>query len=174
MGVRPNGRLAKEAGLAVSEHGGIIVNQRLQTSDKDIYAGGDCIEMQNIITGRWAHMPLVSLANRQGRVIGTNLAGGNDIFEGVVGSFAVKLFDLSVIKAGLTLKQAKLNGFDPVNAFVAQLDRAHFYPEKDMMFLELVVNKKDRRVLGIEGISHNGDALMCRINIPQDQLRYRI
>ena len=173
VGIRPNSDLATKAGLAVTARGGIIVNERLETSDPDIFAGGDCIETRHLITGRLCYMPLGSLANRQGRVIGTNLAGGNDLFEGVVGSFAVKLFDLSVVKAGLTLKQAKNEGFNAVNAFVAQLDRAHFYPEKDMMFLEVIVDKDRGQILGIEGVCDNGDALMCRINAVVPLLKNR-
>ncbi len=173
VGIRPNSDLAKRAELAVSGRGGIIVNDRLETSDPDIFAGGDCIEVKHVITGRRCYMPLGSLANRQGRVIGTNLAGGNDLFEGVVGSFAVKLFDLSVIKAGLTLKEAIMEGFDAFNCLVSQLDRAHFYPEKDMMFLELTVDRKNGRILGIEGVCDNGDALMCRVNAAVPLLKNR-
>ncbi len=173
VGIRPNSELAKSSGLVVSERGGIIVNSRLETSDPHIFAGGDCIETTHLVTGRRCYVPLGSLANRQGRIIGTNLAGGNDLFEGVVGSFAVKLFDLSVIKAGLTLKQAAMEGFDAFNCFIAQLDRAHFYPEKDMMFLELIVDRKKGQILGIEGVCENGDALMCRVNAVVPLLKNR-
>ncbi len=164
VGVRPNSELAKAAGLDVSEKGAIIVNSKFQTSDPDIFAGGDCIQVINLITGKPAYYPLGSLANRQGRVIGTNLAGGDAELSGAVGSFAVKVFDLSVVCAGLSLETARKEGFDAVSAFVAQFDRAHFYPEKDFMYLELVADQKTGKVLGIQGVGGNGDAVLARVN----------
>ncbi len=164
VGVRPNGRLAQEAGLLVSPRGGIVVNQRLQTSDPCIYAGGDCIEVMHLLTGKLFHFPQGSLANRQGRIIGTNIAGGHATFQGSVGSFAVKIFDLAVAAAGLSRKTALSEGFDAVQALVIQADRAHFYPTQDLMTLALVVDRKTRRLLGIQGVSRNGDALVGRIN----------
>ncbi|MGQ9670561.1 MAG: FAD-dependent oxidoreductase, partial [Desulfosoma sp.] len=163
VGVRPNGRLAQQAGLLVSPRGAIVVNRRLQTSDPWIYAGGDCIEVTHLITGKPFHFPQGSLANRQGRIIGTNIAGGHATFEGSVGSFAVKIFDVAVAAAGLTRKAASAEGFDAVQALVIQADRAHFYPTQDLMTLALVVDRKTRRLLGIQGVSRNGDALVGRI-----------
>lgn len=163
-GILPNAELAKDAGLDVSERGGIVVNKRMQTSDPDIYAGGDCVEVVNLITGKPGYYPLGSLANRQGRVIGTNLAGGRAEFEGAVGSFVVKLFEISVASAGLNLVAAQREGFDPFSAFVAQFDRAHFYPGADLMYLELVVDKSTGQVLGIQGLGNTGDGLIARVN----------
>ncbi|SMC26771.1 NADPH-dependent 2,4-dienoyl-CoA reductase, sulfur reductase [Desulfacinum hydrothermale DSM 13146] len=164
VGVRPSGELARNAGLAVSPRGGILVNQRLQTSDPFIYAGGDCIEVMHQITGRHFHFPQGSLANRQGRVIGTNICGGSARFPGSVGTFAVKIFDLAVATAGLTRKAAREEGFDPLFVLLVQADRAHFYPTQDLMYLAAVVDRRTRRVLGIQGVSHNGDALVGRVN----------
>ena len=172
-GVIPNSDLAKGAGLEVSGRGGIVVNKKMQTSDPDIYAGGDCVEVINLITGRPGYYPLGSIANRQGRVIGTNLAGGNAEFEGAVGSFIVKLFEISVASAGLSLETAKREGFDPLSAFVVQFDRAHFYPEKDLMYLELVVEKRTGQVLGIQGLGNKGDGVVGRINAVAPILKYK-
>ncbi len=173
-GVVPNSDFARQAGLDISSNGAIVVNSRLQTSDPLIYAGGDCIETVNLITGKPGYWPLGSLANRQGRVIGTNLAGGDAEFEGAVGSFVIKLFDISVANAGLSLERAKREGFDAINAFVVQFDRAHFYPEKDLMYLELIVEKVTGRVLGIHGLGNNRDATAGRINAVAPLLKYGI
>lgn len=164
VGVRPNSALARQAGLLVSSRGAIVVNQRLQTSDPCIYAGGDCIEVMHLVTGKPFHFPQGSLANRQGRIIGTNIAGGCARFEGSVGSFAVKIFDLAVATAGISRKTATEEGYDAIQALVIQADRAHFYPTQDLMTLALVVDRKTRRILGIQGVSRNGDALVGRIN----------
>jgi NADPH-dependent 2,4-dienoyl-CoA reductase/sulfur reductase-like enzyme/rhodanese-related sulfurtransferase len=164
VGALPNTELASRAGLLVSPSGGIVVNRRLQTSDPDIYAGGDCIDNLHLITGKSVYFPSGSLANRQGRVIGANLAGGSATFNGIVGSFTLKTFEMAVAGAGLSLDQAAAAGFDAVGALVIQADRAHFYPTQDLMYLHLVADRKTRRLLGAQGISHNGDALVGRIN----------
>ena len=164
VGAVPNTELARQAGLSVSAGGGVIVNPHLQTSDPNIYAGGDCIDNHHLITGKSVYFPPGSLANRQGRVIGTNLAGGFATFNGIVGSFTVKIFDLAVAGTGLNLGAARQEGFDAVGSLVMQADRAHFYPTQDLMYLQLMVDRKTRRVLGAQGISHNGDAVVGRIN----------
>ncbi|MDR2573324.1 MAG: FAD-dependent oxidoreductase [Desulfovibrio sp.] len=171
-GFIPNSDLAKSAGLEVTSFGAVLVDEYMRTSDKSIYAGGDCVSIKNIITGKPGHLPLGSMANRQGRVIGTNLAGGSAVFSGYVGSWAVKLFDLSFCGAGLTVENARKEGFDAVSVSVEQLDRAHFYPEKSMMSLTLVADKGDGRVLGIQGAGPAGDALKARIDAVAGVLQY--
>jgi NADPH-dependent 2,4-dienoyl-CoA reductase/sulfur reductase-like enzyme/rhodanese-related sulfurtransferase len=172
-GVTPNSDLASDAGLKISPAGAIVVDKRMQTSDPDIYAGGDCVEVINLITDKPGYYPLGSLANRQGRVIGTNLAGGDAEFEGAVGSFVVKLFEISVASAGLNLETAQKEGFDPLSAFVVQFDRAHFYPEKDLMYLELVVEKSTGQVLGIQGLGNTGDGVIARVNAVAPILKHK-
>lgn len=173
VGVEPNSDLAKAAGLATSESGAVIVDKTLRTSDPHIFAGGDCVEIENLVTGRPAYFPSGSLANRQGRIIGTNLAGGNETFEGAAGTFVVKLFEISLASAGLSLDVAKHEGLDAESAFIAQFDRAHFYPEKDLMYLELIVERETRRVLGIQGLGDKGDGMVGRINAVASILKSR-
>ncbi len=174
VGVRPNSELAREAGLLVSPRGGIVVDQRMQTSDPDIYAGGDCVEVMHLVTGKPVIFPQGSLANRQGRVIGSNLAGKHAVFPGVVGSFSIKIFDMAVASTGIPLQMAAREGLDAMHALVIQADRAHFYPSQDLMYLDLVVDRKTRRVLGIQGVGSNGDALVGRIDIIAGMLPYRV
>ncbi len=163
-GVRPRSQLAQEAGLLVSPRGGIVVNQRMQTSDPDIYAAGDCVETYNLVTGNKAYAPLGSVANRQGRVVADNLAGIPSTFEGVVGSFIMKAFEICVGATGASLEVATREGFDAVDAFCVQADRAHFFPTQALMFLQMVVDRPTRRVLGLQGFAKMGDGLMARIN----------
>ena len=173
VGTEPNSDLARAAGLDISPKGAIVVNSKMQTSDPDIYAGGDCVEVTNLVSGKPAFYPLGSMANRQGRIIGSNLAGGNAEFPGAVGSFVVKVFDLSVAAAGLSIEVARREGFDAISALVVQFDRAHFYPEKDLMTLELVVERTSGRVLGIQGLGPMGDGTVGRINAVASILKYR-
>jgi len=163
VGVRPNSELAKAAGLEVSPRGGIVVDAGLRTSDPRIFAGGDCVEIKNIVTGQPFQLPLGSLANRQGRVIGDNLCGMDSRFPGAAGSWCVKLFERSAAGVGLTLEAAQRAGLDAVRVHVSQFDRAHFYPDKDFMFLEMVAERGSNRVLGVQGFSSMGDGLVGRI-----------
>ena len=163
-GFLPNGQLAKDAGLEVTSRGAIVVNEYMQTSDPDIYAGGDCCSIKNLITNEQGYLPLGSMANRQGRVIGTNLAGGSATFKGYVGTWAVKLFKKAFCGVGMTPEMARRSGFDAIGVLVEQLDKAHFYPQHDITALELVVEKGTKRVLGLQGSSANPDALKARID----------
>ena len=164
-GFAPNTALARAAGLDLEERtGAILVNEYMQTSDPDIYAGGDCVAIPNLITGKPFVLALGSLANRQGRVIGTNLAGGDATFPGYVGTWCVKLFDKSFAGVGLTGETAVKADYDAIAVSVSQFDRAHFYPEKKMMQLELVVDKKDGRVLGMQGCCEDPESIKARVD----------
>ena len=173
VGVVPNGDLAGEAGLELSPRGAIKVDERLATSDPNIFAGGDCVEIQNLLTGKAGYFPSGSLANREGRVIGSNLAGENAVFEGAVGTFAVKLFELSIASAGLSMEKAIAEGFDPVSVFVVQFDRSHFYPDKDLLYLELVVEKGTGKVLGVHGLGGLESGMFARVSAIAAILKYR-
>ncbi len=163
-GVRPNTRFAQDAGLATGSSGALIVDRNLRTTDPDIYAGGDCIEMRNLVSGENITMPLGSLANRQGRIIANNIHGRASQFKGTVGTFCIKVFDMGAATAGLTVAQAKAAGFDPVHALVAQFDRAHFYPESKFMFIQLIADRATRKILGVEAIGAQSDAVKARVD----------
>ncbi len=165
IGAAPNVDLARQAGLRIGPTGAICVDAHMRTSDPVIYAGGDCAEIRNLVTGQPGYYPLGSMANRQGRVIGTNLAGGKAVFKGAVGSFVVKTFEAALAGTGMSLELARRAGFDAVSVQVAQLDRAHFYPDRAMLHLELVVERQSRRILGIQGFGEKGDAVVGRINM---------
>jgi len=170
--VRPNAALARAAGLAIGPLGGIAVNEHLQTSDPAIYAGGDCIETRSLVTGAPAFTPLGSLANREGRVIADHIAGKPARFDGVVGSFIVKLFDTALAAAGATQQQAIAAGFDAERALVVGYDRAHFMPGKAILVLQLVVDRVTRRVLGFQGAGPASDALLARVDAMAALLRH--
>ncbi|MBU0968081.1 MAG: FAD-dependent oxidoreductase [Proteobacteria bacterium] len=173
VGVRPNTQLARDAGLAIGSFGGIVVNKRMQTSDPNIYAGGDCVEMPDLVSGGSSFAPMGSLANRQGRVIGSNLAGKPETFDGMIGSFIIKLFDSCVSKTGLSLESAKAQGFDALAAFVVQADKAHFYPDSSMLYMQMVVEKGTQRVLGVQGLGPNSSSLLARVAAVAAILKYK-
>ena len=157
LGVRPNTILAKEAGLNIGTTGGIDVNEYLQTSDADIYAGGDCAETVNLITQKKTLVPMGSTANKHGRVIGTNVTGGRDTFPGVVGTGIVKVFDYNVGRTGLNETQAKEAGYDIVTSLVPSVDHATYYPGAKDIMVKLIAEKSSGRLLGGQVIG-TGDA----------------
>jgi len=163
-GVRPRSELAAEAGLQVSPRGGIIVSDRLQTSDPDIYAAGDCIETTHLVSSQKCHAPLGSLANRQGRIVADNLAGLSSTFEGWGGSFIMKAFDICVGATGLNLAAAKNCGFDADYVISAQSDRAHFFPNQSVIPLQMVFDRQSRKILGLQGFGPMGDGILARID----------
>ena len=173
VGVIPNDSLAREAGLLCSERGGIIVSKTMQTSDPDIYAGGDCVLIENIVTGKLGYYPLGSLANRQGRIIGTNVAGGRESFDGAIGTYIIKLFEYGFGGTGLSLPVALREGFDAFSTHVIMSDHSHFFPKHDMVSLEIVVERPTGRVLGLQGACHNGDSLKDRVDAVAAILKYR-
>ncbi|CCO24946.1 FAD-dependent oxidoreductase [Maridesulfovibrio hydrothermalis] len=172
-GVIPNDKLARECGLECSERGGIIVDEFMRTSDPLIYSGGDCVIIKNAVDDSPMFLPMGSMANRQGRVIGGNLAGRNETFPAAAGSWVVKLFEKSMAGTGMSLGAAKQAGFDAVSVMLIMADRAHFYPVKDMMTLEMVVDKATRRVLGLQGYAGSGDAMVGRINAVAGIMKYK-
>jgi len=152
VGVRPNVELARKAGLTIGETGAIAVNEYLQTSDPDIYALGDCVENRHLISGRKVYIPLASTANRQGRVVGDNLAGRKSIFKGVLGTSVMKMMSWNVGRTGLGEMQARALGYDVVTAVNATHDKTHYYPGHDNLVLKLIVEAGSRKVLGAQGI----------------------
>jgi NADPH-dependent 2,4-dienoyl-CoA reductase/sulfur reductase-like enzyme/rhodanese-related sulfurtransferase len=164
VGVRPRSRLAAEAGLQVGATGGIVVNERMQTSDPKIYAAGDCVEIAHLVSGRRFVAPFGSMANREGRVAGDNIAGIPSMFKGGVGSFIVKVFELAVGCVGLSLAAARQEGFDAGYSLSSPSDRAHFYPGQEIVCLQLVFDRRTRRVLGFQGTGPANDALSARLD----------
>ncbi|MDR3629883.1 MAG: FAD-dependent oxidoreductase [Desulfocapsaceae bacterium] len=163
-GVRPRSELAQQAGLQVSKSGGIVVNQRMQTSDPDIYAAGDCVEIPHLLTGRSFYAPLGSLANREGRVAGDNMAGIPTTFTGGVGSFIMKAFDVCIAATGLSLETARAEGYDADVSLTAPADRAHFFPSQGIVCCMMVFDRRTRKVLGLQAVGPMNDSISARID----------
>ncbi len=164
VGVRPRSQLAVDAGLQVSASGAIVVNERMQTSDPNIYAAGDCVEIIHLVSGKRFVAPFGSMANKEGRVAADNMAGIPTVFKGGVGSFIVKAFELSVGSVGLSLETARAEGFDADFSLSSPSDRAHFFPGQDIICLQMIFDRRTRKVLGFQGSGPLNDALSVRID----------
>jgi NADPH-dependent 2,4-dienoyl-CoA reductase/sulfur reductase-like enzyme/rhodanese-related sulfurtransferase len=150
VGVRSNSKLAQEVGLKIGKTGGIVVNEYLQTSDPDIFAGGDCVENIHLMTGENVYVPLGSTANKHGRVIANNIMGYQEKFDGILGTAVVKVFNYNVAKTGLTERHAREAGFDVVTALSAAPDSAHYYPTHKPLLLKLIADRKTKKILGLQ------------------------
>ena len=151
IGVKPDSTLAAGCGLKIGKTGGIVVDEKMATSDPNIFAAGDCAELKHLVSGKAVILPLGSLANREGRVIGSNLGGGDERFGPVVGSAAVKVFDMNVSSTGLTTKAAQEAGFDVGVAWGSFTDKADYYPGFENLHLKLVFDRKTTKLLGLQG-----------------------
>jgi NADH oxidase (H2O2-forming) len=162
FGVRANTQLAANAGIAVGETKAIKTNARMETSVKDVYAIGDCAETINIVTQRPALPQLGTVAVRQGKVAGTNAAGGYSLFTGALGSAVSRLFDTDCGWTGLSEAAAQRTRFETVAGTIASKTRADYYPGALPIKVKLVVEKESQRIVGAQIIG--GEEVTQRIN----------
>lgn len=151
-GIARRTELAKAAGLRVGAYGGLVVDANLRTSDPDILAVGDCIELVNHTSGEIDCLALGSLSARQGRVAGDVLAGRATEFPAVAGSVAVRVLDQNVAATGLSETAASAAGLEPLVAWGAFHDRTPFHPERQLIHLKLVYEAETDRLLGLQAI----------------------
>ena len=163
IGVVPNSELAADCGLELGLKKTIVVDDEMRTSDHDIWACGDCVQMKNRITDGACYVPLGTTANKQGRIAGGNVAGEHETFKGVLGSMVTKVFDLYIGATGLSVNQAEEAGFNPVTTVITKADRASYYPGSKDNKICLVFDKKDGRLLGAQVIG--SESIAGRINV---------
>ncbi|MGM0437316.1 MAG: FAD-dependent oxidoreductase [Bacillota bacterium] len=156
IGVKANAKLAKEAGIEIGETGAIAVNEKMETSEKDIYAAGDCAESKDLITGNSAWVPLGSTANKQGRTAGENVTGGNARHRGILKTGITKIFDLTVSRTGLLASEARENGFEVEEVKIKGVDHAGYYPNLNELHLKGIFDKDTKKIIGAAVIGENG------------------
>lgn len=157
IGVRPDVRLAREAGLKIGDTGGIWVNEYLQTSHPDIYAVGDAIEFTNPVSGRPSLAFLAGPANKQGRICADNITGGNRrVYKGSIATAIAKVFDLTVGATGLSAKMLERSGMPYREAIVHVASHAGYYPGAIPMTLKINFSPDDGRLLGAQVVGYDG------------------
>jgi NADPH-dependent 2,4-dienoyl-CoA reductase/sulfur reductase-like enzyme/rhodanese-related sulfurtransferase len=156
IGVRPTLQLAKETGLELGEAAGLLVNAQLQTSDPDIYAAGDMVEIEHRVNGKKVRIPLAGPANRQGRIAAENAMGGNHVYKGALGTSVVRVFEAVCGTTGLSLKQARAVGIDADAVVVHKEHHTVYYPGAKNVTVLLVYDRETGVILGGQTAGYKG------------------
>ncbi len=156
IGVRPTLQLAIDTGLELGEAGGLLVNAELQTSDPDIYAAGDMVEIEHRVSGKKVRIPLAGPANRQGRIAAENALGGHHQYKGAIGTSVVRVFEAVAGTTGLSLKQARAAKIDADAVVVHKEHHTSYYPGAETVTTLLVYDRKTGVVLGGQTAGYKG------------------
>ena len=147
-GVRPNTDFIKNTSINMLDNGAIIVDEFGRTSVQDIYSAGDCATIKNIVSGKDTYVPLATGANKLGRIVGENLAGANNLFQGSLGSSCLKVMDMEAGCTGLTENQAKELGLNYKVKFISDFNQTNYYPGRDKIYVKLVYDADTKVILG--------------------------
>ncbi|MBT2643560.1 CoA-disulfide reductase [Bacillus sp. ISL-41] len=156
IGVAPENKLAKEAGLELGLRGAIRVNERLQTADESIYAIGDAIEVKDYINGQATHIPLAWPANRQGRIVADHINGIDSKYQGTLGTSIAKVFDMTVAATGNNEKTLKRLGISYDVVHVHPSSHAGYYPGAFPIALKLIFDRETGKIFGAQAVSYDG------------------
>ncbi|WP_369226255.1 FAD-dependent oxidoreductase [Streptomyces sp. R39] len=157
IGVRPETGLARAAGLPVGRHGGLLTDLAMRVrGHEDIWAGGDCVEVLNLVSGQEQYIPLGTHANKHGQVIGTNVGGGYATFPGVVGTAVSKVCDLEIARTGLREKDALRVGLQFETVTIESTSRAGYYPGANPMTVKMLAERRTGRLLGVQIVGREG------------------
>lgn len=156
IGVRPETKLAAEAGLHIGALGGIETNESLQTSDPSIYAVGDAIEEKDFVTGQSTLVPLAGPANRQGRMAADNMLGRSETYQGTQGTAICKIFDLAVASTGKNEKQLKRAGIEYEKVYVHTASHASYYPGAEIVSFKMLFDPTSGKIFGAQAVGKDG------------------
>lgn len=156
IGVTPETSLAKEAGIALGLKDSILVNDRMETSIKDIYAVGDAVQVKHAVTGEDSLIALAGPANKQGRIVADNICGGDSRYLGSQGSSVIKLFDMTAATTGINEKQARKAGLSVDTVILSPMSHAGYYPSGKIMTMKVVFEKESYRLLGAQIVGYDG------------------
>ena len=156
IGVTPDTRLAKEAGLKLGVRDSIYVNDRMETSAADIYAVGDAVQVQHYVSGEDALISLAGPANKQGRIAADNICGGDSRYQGSLGSSVIKVFDMTAAATGINETAAKQAGIDADKVILSPMNHAGYYPGGKVMTMKVVFEKGTCRLLGAQIVGYEG------------------
>ncbi|KLV08834.1 CoA-disulfide reductase [Photobacterium aquae] len=156
VGVRPETKLAQDAGLQIGELGGIYTNDMMQTSDPAIYAVGDAVEEKDFVTGAQTLVPLAGPANRQGRMAADNMLGRSETYQGTQGTAICKIFDLAVASTGKNEKQLKRDGIAYEKVYVHTASHASYYPGAETVSFKMLFDPQSGKIFGAQAVGKDG------------------
>ncbi|GLR06085.1 NADH oxidase [Vibrio hyugaensis] len=156
IGVRPETKLAQEAGLQIGALGGIYTNEYMQTSDPSIYAVGDAVEEKDFVTGEQTLVPLAGPANRQGRMAADNMLGRQETYQGTQGTAICKIFDLAVASTGKNEKQLKRENIAYEKVYVHTASHASYYPGAETVSFKMLFDPATGKILGAQAVGKDG------------------
>src|SRR5205085_5162059 len=157
MGVRPETTLAAAAGLPLGESGGLLTDLAMRVrGQENVWAGGDCVEVLDLVSGRERHIALGTHANKHGQVIGANVGGGYATFPGVVGTAVSKVCDLEIARTGLLERHARAAGLRFVTVTIESTSRAGYYPGARPMHVKMLAERRTGRLLGVQIVGREG------------------
>lgn len=156
IGVSPNTELAEKADLELGETGAVKVDRNLRTSDENIYAIGDVIEVEHFVTGQPVHIPLAGPANKQGRIVSNNICGRDEEYKGTQGTSIAKVFDLAVGSTGSSEKQLKEAGIDYQVSYTVSKNHAGYYPGAVPMNVKILFTPDEGKLLGAQIVGYDG------------------
>lgn len=172
VGVRPENKLAKDAGIDLGERGGIKVDEHMRTSDPYIYAVGDAIEVKDYISGVNTLIPLAGPANKQGRIAADNICGRDSIYKGTQGTAILKVFDLTAASTGINEKTLKRMGIPYLKSYTISGSHAGYYPGAFTMQIKLLFSPEDGKVLGAQIVGRDG--VDKRIDVLAEAVRHNL
>lgn len=172
-GVQPDTHLASTAGATLGTRGAIAVDRGMRTNLPDIYAAGDCVHTYHRLLDQHVYLPLGSTAHKQGRVAGTNAAGGDAAFSGSLGTQAVKVFDLVVASTGLRDHTAGNTGYDPLTVATTADDHKAYYPGATPIHIRITGDRRTGRLLGAQLLGHTTAQIAKRIDVYATAISYR-
>ena len=156
IGVTPESKLAKDAGLALGIKGSILVNERMETSEPDIYAVGDAVQVKHYVTGEASLISLAGPANKQGRIAADNICGGNSLYTGSQGSSIIKVFNLTAAVTGINETIARRAGLPVDSVILSPMSHAGYYPGGKVMTMKVVFERESFRLLGAQIVGYDG------------------
>ncbi|MFF6912110.1 FAD-dependent oxidoreductase [Streptomyces sp. NPDC012466] len=157
IGVRPETTLARAAGLPLGPHGGLLTDRSMRVrGHENVWAGGDCVEVLDLVSGQDRHIPLGTHANKHGQIVGTNIGGGYATFPGVVGTAVSKVCDLEIARTGLREKDAHRVGLRFHSVTIESTSRAGYYPNASPMTVKLLAEHRTGRLLGVQIVGREG------------------
>ena len=162
-GFRPNTAFVKNEKLEMLKNGAIVVDKYGRTSIEDVYAAGDCATINSVITNKPVYVPLATGANKLGRIVGENLAGANNEFQGSLASSCIKVMDMEAARTGLSEKEVKALGFDYKTKFITDMNHTSYYPGQTKIYVKLIYDAHTKVIYGGQVAGYKDAVQRCNV-----------